>query len=63
MSVNAIIWFLVIEFVLFAVLMLALYGIRKFVSDGEVQKWGSLILIVVIGAVMLLKLLGFVGVM
>lgn len=62
MSVNALVWFLVIEFVLFAVLMLALYGIKNFVSDGEVKKWGSLIVIVVIGAIMLIKLLNFVGV-
>jgi len=63
MSASAVISFLAVEAVLFAVLMIALWGVAKLVSDGELAKWIRVLLIVIIGAAMLLKLLGFVGVM
>lgn len=62
MTAEGVIRFLVTEGVLLALLMLALYGIRKFVSDGEVAKWVSLIVILLIGGAMLVFLLRFAGV-
>ena len=62
MTAEGVIRFLVTEGVLLALLMLGLYGIRKFVSDGEVAKWVSLILILLIGGAMLVFLLRFAGV-
>jgi hypothetical protein len=62
MSAGSVIQFLIIEGVLFAVLMLALWGVRKLVTDGEVAKWVSIILILIIGGAMLLKLLAFAGI-
>lgn len=63
MSAGGVISFLMIEAVLFAVLMIALWGVGRLVTDGELAKWIRVILIVIIGGVMLLKLLGFAGVM
>lgn len=62
MTAESVIRFLVTEGVLLALLMLGLYGVRKFVSDGEVAKWVSLILILLIGGAMLIFLLRFAGV-
>ena len=61
MSAAAVIQFLAIEAVLFAVLMICLWGISKLVTDGELAKWLRVIVIVIIGAAMLLKLLSFAG--
>lgn len=62
MSAGGVISFLMIEAVLFAVLMLALWGVGKLITDGELAKWVRVILIVIIGGIMLLKLLGFAGI-
>jgi hypothetical protein len=62
MSAGGVISFLMIEAVLFCVLMLALWGVSKLVTDGELAKWIRIILIVIIGGIMLLKLLGFAGI-
>jgi hypothetical protein len=62
MSAGSVIQFLIVEGVLFAVLMLALWGVRKLVTDAEVAKWVSIILILIIGGAMLLKLLFFAGI-
>ena len=62
MTAESVIRFLVTEGVLLALLMLGLYGVREFVSDGEVAKWVSLILILLIGGAMLIFLLRFAGV-
>jgi hypothetical protein len=61
MSAGGVIQFLITEGVLFCVLMLALWGVSKLVTDGELAKWVSYILILIIGGIMLLKLLGFAG--
>jgi hypothetical protein len=63
MSAGGVIQFLIIEGVLFCVLMLALWGVKKLITDGEVAKWVSIILILIIGGAMLLKLLGFAGIL
>jgi type IV secretory pathway VirB2 component (pilin) len=63
MSASAVVSFFAVEAVLFAVLMIILWGISKLVTDGELAKWLRVIAIVVIGTAMLLKLLGFAGVM
>lgn len=62
MSASGVISFLIIEGVLFAVLMLALWAVAKLITDGEVAKWVRIILILIIGGAMLLKLLAFAGV-
>lgn len=62
MSAAAVISFFAIEAVLFAVLMIVLWGIAKMVTDGELAKWLRVIAVVVIGAAMLLKLLAFAGI-
>jgi len=63
MSAGAVVQFLIIEGVLFCVLMLALWGVRKLITDAELAKWVSIILILIIGGAMLLKLLGFAGIL
>jgi glycerol uptake facilitator-like aquaporin len=62
MSASGVISFLAIEVVLFAVLMICIYGIKKLVKDAELAKWVTVIVVVVIGAAMLLKLLAFAGI-
>ena len=63
MSASGVISFLIIEFVLLCVLMLALLGVKKVVTDAEAAKWVSYMLIAIIGGAMLLKLLGFAGIL
>lgn len=62
MTAEGVIRFLVTEGVLLALLMLALYGVRKYVEDGEAAKWISLIIILLLGGAMLIFLLRFAGV-
>ena len=62
MTAQGVISFLIIEFVLFAVLMLALWAVKKMITDGEAAKYISWILIAIIGGAMLLKLLAFAGI-
>lgn len=62
MSAEGIIRWLITEAVLGCVLMLVLWAIGKWVTDGEAKKWLSLICIVIIGGTMLILLLRFVGV-
>ena len=62
MSAGGVISFLAIEAVLFCVLMICLWGIKKVVTDAELAKWLTVIVIVIIGAAMLLKLLAFAGI-
>ena len=62
MSPGGVVQFLIIEAVLFCLLMLALWGVKKFITDAEAAKWISYLLIAVIGGAMLLKLLGFAGI-
>jgi hypothetical protein len=63
MSASGAVSFLIIEVVLFCVLMLGLWCIKKFITEGEVAKWVSYIWIAIIGGTMFLKLLAFAGVM
>jgi hypothetical protein len=63
MSAGGVVQFFVIEAVLFAVLMIVLWGIKKMVTDGELAKWLSIIAIAIIGGAMLIKLLGFAGIL
>lgn len=58
---GTVIW-LIKEAVLFCILMLALWGVGKMVTDGELAKWLRILLIVIIGGAMLVLLLRFVGV-
>lgn len=62
MSAAGVVSFLIIEFVLFCVLMLALWAVKKMITDGEAAKLVSWILIAIIGGAMLLKLLAFAGI-
>ena len=62
LSAEGIVLWLIKEAVLFCVLMLGLWGLRKMVTDGELLKWLTILLIVVIGGTMFVLLLRFVGV-
>lgn len=62
MSGEAIVRFLVVEAVLFIVLMLALLGVRRFISDAEVQKWVTALVVVLFGGAMIIVLFRFLGV-
>lgn len=63
MSASGAVSFLIIEVVLFCVLMLGLWVIKKFITESEVAKWVSYIWIAIIGGTMFLKLLAFAGIM
>lgn len=62
MSVTAIIWFLVIEFVLALLILGALYLIDWLAVPAPWNRWCKALVCVLIGAVMLIKLLNFVGI-
>lgn len=59
---EAAIRLIITEGILFAVLMLALYGCRTLIKDAEVAKWVTLIVILAIGGYMLIVLLRFANV-
>jgi hypothetical protein len=62
MTAEGIVRFFVIEGVLFCLLMLGIWGIKKVVSDGELAKWITIIVCLVIGGTMLIYLLRFAGI-
>ena len=63
MSAAGVVQFFVWEAVLFCVLMIVLWGIKKMVTDGELAKWLTYIAIAIIGGAMLVKLIFFAGLM
>jgi hypothetical protein len=62
MTAAGAVQFLIVEFVLFCVLMLGLWLLKKFVTDAELLKWLSYIWIAILAGSMFLKLLFFAGV-
>jgi hypothetical protein len=61
MGATGIVWFLAIEFVLGCVIVLAWIGIDWFGVSGQLNKILKAIVLVLIGAIMLIKLLNFAG--
>jgi hypothetical protein len=62
LSAEGIVLWLIKEAVFFCVLMLALWGIGKIVTDGELAKWLRILAIVIIGGTMFVLLLRFTGI-
>lgn len=62
LSAEGLTLWLIKEAVLFCILMIGLWGLRKMVTDGELLKWLSILLIIVIGGTMFVLLLRLVGV-
>lgn len=61
MGASGIIWFLVIEFVLACVIVLGLYGVDWLNPNEPIKKIAKALIVVIIGAIMLIKLLNFAG--
>jgi hypothetical protein len=61
MGASGIIWFLVIEFVLACVIVLGLYGVDWLGAREPVNKIVKALIVVIVGAIMLIKLLNFAG--
>jgi len=58
---GAVLW-LIKEAVLFCILMIGIWGLGKMVTDAELKKWLTILLVVLIGGAMLVLLLRFAGV-
>jgi hypothetical protein len=62
LSTEGLVRWLLTEAALFCILMIALWGAKKLITDGELLKWISILLIVIFGGWMFILLLRIAGV-